>query len=403
MAGTQVYRGYPAHHHMGHMGGYNHPHYGNSYEVPGYGSEETYQHSHDQHTHDPYSNVSWMSQAKEQSQLPPAAVQPVAAQSRTMSYRKGASSSSYPPRYDPRGMKHHRQQPSHNSHGSSVSGPSQLSLQKWQAQDVYNIPSLEQVASEIHVFDKGMQTAAWKEFVVKVSHRRRDDVLYWYKENLQKDDTVIVSSDRGFDIGIVTDCVPASQTTDHPKESPKQRHSIVFRIATEQETESWRSLQTNQEVQAVEKAKQIISTINIPELNDISFVDAVFQYDGRKLTLYYQTGSQEYKNYRPLLKPLFDIFQCRIWLQKVGKSDNMSSTASTVCDSETSSRKQEEVDEWKEKRKLIMKFPIPDRKEDYPVGPPNSPIGGVEPEESPMSPLENVDEDRFELPRSQSV
>ena len=287
-----MYSRYPEHHQMG---GYNHPHYGDDYGSCGI--EDTFQ-----HTHDPYSSASWMSQVKKQRPLPPAAVQPVMQSPHSQpSYRKANNSShSYPPRYDPRGMKHQRQQPVHHSTtiGSSVSGPSQLSLQKWQAQDVYNIPSLEQVASEIHVFDKRMQTATWKEYVVKVSHRRRDDVLYWYKDELNKDDIVIVSSDRGFDIGFVTDCSPASETTELPKESAKQRHLIVFRIASEQETESWQSLQANQEVQAVVKANQIIETINIPGLQDISFIDAVFQYDGRKLTLYYETGSHEYKNYR---------------------------------------------------------------------------------------------------------
>ena len=101
------------------------------------------------------------------------------------------------------------------------------------------------------------------------------------------------------------------------------------------------------------------------------------------------------------MKPLFDIFQCRIWLQKIGKCDNSSSAASTICESETSSvRRQEEADEWKEKRKLIMKFPIPDRKEDYPVGPPNSPTNSFEGIDETS--FDFIEESDFQLPESQS-
>eukprot|EP01064_Diplonema_japonicum_P037782 TRINITY_DN8965_c2_g1_i1.p1 TRINITY_DN8965_c2_g1~~TRINITY_DN8965_c2_g1_i1.p1 ORF type:complete len:387 (+),score=65.58 TRINITY_DN8965_c2_g1_i1:68-1162(+) len=188
---------------------------------------------------------------------------------------------------------------------------------KWGQNQEMHVPSIELLAAEVGVDDPRVKTAAWRAVVVEVKFKRRDNALYWYRTALKPGEVVLVSADRGFDIGTVVATTTTGNGGDEPQETGKGQHSIVFRPSTPKETAAWLDLQATQEVQAVAKASEILENITTPELQDISFVDAVFQFDGRKLTLFYVTSSTDYKNYRPLLKPLFDTFGCRIWLQKV--------------------------------------------------------------------------------------
>ncbi|KAJ9463708.1 hypothetical protein DIPPA_27645 [Diplonema papillatum] len=180
------------------------------------------------------------------------------------------------------------------------------------------LPSLKSLAGEVGVDDPRIKTAAWRAYVVRVTLRRQESVLHWYRTSLKPNETVLVSADRGFDIGKVVSCSTAETAAEHPNDRGLLI-PVVFRPATEDERLAWIRHMPEQEKQAVAKAREILAEVakTTPGLKDVAFTDAGFQYDGRKVTLYYETHNEGYKfSYRPMLKPLFDTFGCRIWLQR---------------------------------------------------------------------------------------
>lgn len=135
---------------------------------------------------------------------------------------------------------------------------------------------------------------------------------------------VFVDGDRGCDLGCIT-AIETATESDIPKpaaRSVKRRTDedeqptgtpTVQRLATAEEVRRYQTTQRSDEQAAlafaVSQATKLLTSG--PKL---TIVDAVFQFDRNKLTLYYLSDERVY--FVPLLKALNQQYKCRIWMER---------------------------------------------------------------------------------------
>eukprot|EP00796_Vickermania_ingenoplastis_P006614 gene6614-4734_t len=111
---------------------------------------------------------------------------------------------------------------------------------------------------------------------------------------------VVVQGDRGIDIGVVlsTKYVPSNG-------SP---NGSVIGCASQKEVDYWATDLKKAEHEALQISRQQVLNLKL----DMSLLQAEYQYDKKKLTLYY--AAPDRVEYEVLTKELFRQFGCRIWL-----------------------------------------------------------------------------------------
>lgn len=114
---------------------------------------------------------------------------------------------------------------------------------------------------------------------------------------------VVVQGDRGIDVGVV---VAASYVP--PSGAPI---GSLIGCASQKEVNYWATDLKVAEHEALQISQQQVSHLKL----DMTIRQAEYQYDKKKLTLYYTAHDRV--EYEVLTKELFRQFGCRIWLVKV--------------------------------------------------------------------------------------
>lgn len=118
---------------------------------------------------------------------------------------------------------------------------------------------------------------------------------------------VVVEGDRGKDIGVVMSTEYVNATggpTCH-----------LLGSATQEEVDIWAGELKRAENEALAICRNHIATLKL----SMSALQAEYQFDRKKLTIYYTAPDRV--TYDVLTKELFRVFECRIWLAKVGGYD----------------------------------------------------------------------------------
>ncbi|OHS94249.1 hypothetical protein TRFO_39560 [Tritrichomonas foetus] len=119
---------------------------------------------------------------------------------------------------------------------------------------------------------------------------------------INQNDFVLTEADRGYDIGRIIAIVR------RPPIREVQNAKKIIRIATQHEVAQLPQ-KDMREQRALQIGRAKVAEFQLP----MSLTAAEFQFDGNKLTFYYQASS--YIDFRNLVKALFRIFQIRIWMQ----------------------------------------------------------------------------------------
>eukprot|EP00754_Rhynchopus_humris_P029359 Rhum_TRINITY_DN15212_c10_g2::Rhum_TRINITY_DN15212_c10_g2_i1::g.144881::m.144881 len=214
--------------------------------------------------------------------------------------------------------------------------PQQASQPHSNAKQQAVVPTVRELAESVGVEDPAAtETEAWRTHVVEVACRLRGSDYYWYNDAVAQQTRVLVSADRGHDLGVVIGCWDAETAQRLNKIPPtnliKRGHFFVMLRPVPTAVAKEKLLkQASQEQKAVEEANRIVSTLDLS--SQIAIKDAVFQHDGRKLTLFYTTDSAYYKHYGPLLQPLWNVFRCRIWLHRLANKEEEPAETNDAAD-----------------------------------------------------------------------
>eukprot|EP00743_Colponemidia_sp_Colp-15_P012570 GILK01014352.1.p1 GENE.GILK01014352.1~~GILK01014352.1.p1 ORF type:complete len:496 (-),score=61.56 GILK01014352.1:374-1648(-) len=94
--------------------------------------------------------------------------------------------------------------------------------------------------------------------------------------------------------------------------APMIPNAVVIRQASPEEISYWRNDLVAEAEDAVNKCSDCIYRHNL----NLIIVNAVFQFDRKKLTFYYET-EQPRVDFRKMLAELYNEFHCRIWMERV--------------------------------------------------------------------------------------
>lgn len=112
-------------------------------------------------------------------------------------------------------------------------------------------------------------------------------------------ETVVVEGDRGIDLGLV-DC---ACTAPQPSAVPS-----IMRCATAEDTAQHHS-RTAKEREALQTMRTLAAQVHCPAHVE----DAMFQLDGKKITVIISRTTRSFVDFRRLQRALFDVYRCRIW------------------------------------------------------------------------------------------
>ena len=152
-------------------------------------------------------------------------------------------------------------------------------------------------------------------------------------------DHVIVEADRGKDLGVVGELIHVERFMAHRfTASSKKVLKSILRPASIEEIQEL-TTKGNNEIVVVNICRKILETTHrLP----ITIVDAEYQYDRNKLTIYHDLRRRV--DFREFVRDLFAVFKTRIWMQLVnsnsslrrnevpGGTNNKSRISSTVHD-----------------------------------------------------------------------
>eukprot|EP01062_Namystynia_karyoxenos_P004915 TRINITY_DN11739_c1_g1_i1.p2 TRINITY_DN11739_c1_g1~~TRINITY_DN11739_c1_g1_i1.p2 ORF type:complete len:436 (+),score=98.85 TRINITY_DN11739_c1_g1_i1:132-1310(+) len=139
---------------------------------------------------------------------------------------------------------------------------------------------------------------------VEFKHGRRGE--YWCGFAAPPGTHVVVTADRGTDLGLVTTRTPVD-----PDAESASVCGTVVRPATDAEVACWAGALAEREREAVRVAQRIIEAHAIP----VRVVRAEWQFDGNKLTLYY-VSRESRPQVRAALDDCYAEFRCRIWFSR---------------------------------------------------------------------------------------
>jgi len=170
-------------------------------------------------------------------------------------------------------------------------------------------------------------------------------VLNTSTANFAVGDYVVVEADRGEDVGVITSCQLRhvssfdSLRSENPREESPPRFRQIYRFASilERNMLAQKEQDENQAIQVCNVIscylfRCIISLFfkvcedllnNLYEI-PVQVVDAEFQFDRKKLTVYY--GSEYSVNFRPFIRELYCLYKSRIWLERVYSTQQQSNS-----------------------------------------------------------------------------
>ena len=132
---------------------------------------------------------------------------------------------------------------------------------------------------------------------------RRNQYTYGFDGSLKKDDTVVVSGDRGEHMGVVID---------EAARKPKGYVGPVLRVATEDDLAHLSVVRRDEEA-ALETCRQFVQNLRMGE--QMFIADVEWQTDYQKLTVFFEpVDKEQFVDFRRLQRALFTHFRCRIWL-----------------------------------------------------------------------------------------
>ncbi|KAG5492916.1 hypothetical protein JKF63_01496 [Porcisia hertigi] len=110
---------------------------------------------------------------------------------------------------------------------------------------------------------------------------------------------VVVEGDRGVDLGIVDDACPTPLTGNV---------MLVLRRATAEDARQHHSRRVREQG-ALQTMRSLASQVLCPAHVE----DAMFQLDGKKITVIISRSTRSFVDFRRLQRALFDVYRCRIW------------------------------------------------------------------------------------------
>ena len=137
-------------------------------------------------------------------------------------------------------------------------------------------------------------------FKVRFHQNHTDKIYSRNGETFKIGQYVIVEVDQGIDIGQIVQ-IYKSEEIQNTKAKFIQRHATPLEIKKISE-------KREKERNAKEICQKKADENHLP----MQITDTEFQFDGRKLTVYY--SALTYVDFRQLVQSLFQIFGCRIWM-----------------------------------------------------------------------------------------
>jgi len=134
------------------------------------------------------------------------------------------------------------------------------------------------------------------------------------KVTVKVGDFVKVEADRGEDLGVVCEINPISSQKRVLSKISAGGQSVIkkiLRLATAQECLHLPVKQREEDNVLQVSIERAMNTYNLP----MTVVDAEYQFDRHKLTIYYQ--SNERIDFRELVRDLFAIYKTRIWMEHI--------------------------------------------------------------------------------------
>lgn len=125
---------------------------------------------------------------------------------------------------------------------------------------------------------------------------------------------ILFDGDRGTDMGCVSACQPTQPPPeDHQRRRRKEsiRHAIA--VASDEEYKRWSETQPNEAEETLLSCRALVEQKLSCQL---TIVGAAYQFDKKKITFFYRSTEQRV-DFRSLLMPLYTIFQCRIWMERL--------------------------------------------------------------------------------------
>lgn len=166
-------------------------------------------------------------------------------------------------------------------------------------------PIAEQPEAPVTVSKKSKSSESAKTHYAIV-YFKHDSATFIAPFRVKEGDHVIVEGDRGCDLGVIGEI-----TT----ETPRYRVPLkIVRRATSKDMEAFHQKQTKEQV-VVQQVQTLSNNYNL----GIRIVDAEFQFDNNKLTVFFATASNEHIDFRKLQRSLFRDHRCRIWLSNMAE------------------------------------------------------------------------------------
>lgn len=125
---------------------------------------------------------------------------------------------------------------------------------------------------------------------------------------------VVVSGDRGIDVGVVTRVTDTAKLSTHTVEKAWPSREVLRR-ATQREVDFWAFELKEMEESALKTCQKMVHKVDLL----MEVVQAEYQFDCKKLTFYYTAQSRV--DFVQLIKDLYREFGCRIWMEKVRTRD----------------------------------------------------------------------------------
>jgi cell fate regulator YaaT (PSP1 superfamily) len=169
------------------------------------------------------------------------------------------------------------------------------------------------------------QSADGNVYLVHFKHSHRNFILASSApKDIQLGEFVIVDADRGEDIGVIVEIVPAYTFVDDKHTAGHRGKGFatdqsgeirkVLRIASPDEV-ALLPMKAEEERAIAEVCREKVEyQFQMP----ITIVDTEFQVDRHKLTIYYE--AQRRIDFRELVRDLFALYKTRIWMAQVDSS-----------------------------------------------------------------------------------
>lgn len=125
-------------------------------------------------------------------------------------------------------------------------------------------------------------------------------------------DYVVVESDRGFDIGVVTMGGELVRLQMKKKKIDPESVQRIFRVATEEDMLKLEE-NRNREMPALSKTREIITNLQL----NMKLTDIEYQADGTKAIFYYT--AEQRVDFRELIKILAEDFKLRVEMRQIGQ------------------------------------------------------------------------------------